>query len=386
MGRVLLAGGGTAGHVTPALAVAAALQAAQPGLEVEFVGTAAGLESRLVPSAGFRLHHVPAAPFRREVSLDTLRLPFVVWGAARRARHLLVEREAAVACVFGGYVSGPLALAARLEGIPLVLHEQNAVPGLANRIASRWATAVAVSVATARHRFPYAERVEVTGNPVRADLAGADLTGLRGEALESFGLRRGRPTLLVFGGSLGAARLNDAVLDAAPRWGDPEAIQVLHVTGQRDHERVAAAWEASSAGVHAVCVAFVERMELAYAAADVVLCRSGASTVAELAVAGLPGVLVPYPHGAADEQAANARALSERGGALLVPDSDLDGARLVAEVQPLLADPQRLSTMAAAARSVGRPDAADRLARLILDAAANGLPGSRASVREDGPP
>ena len=383
--RILLAGGGTGGHVTPALATAEALRATAPDSDVAFVGTARGLEGRLVPEAGWTLHTVEALPFRRKVSPSTLRVPIAVLRAARRVQHIIDDHGVVAACVFGGYVSGPLALAARRTRIPLVLHEQNAVPGLANRIAARWASAIAVSVPAAADAFRQRDRVVFTGNPVRADLSALDREGLRAEAAAAFGLDPGRRTLLVFGGSLGARSLNDAVLDAAQRWTRPEALQVLHAAGKRDYDRVAAAWaDEEGPPLRVRCVPFLERMDLAYALADVALCRAGASTIAELAVAGVPSVLVPYPHAAADEQTANAAALADAGAASLIHDGELDGAALVAAAEPVLLDEGRRATMAQAARDVGRPDAAQRLAALVLAAAEKRLPDIMATMRDDG--
>jgi UDP-N-acetylglucosamine--N-acetylmuramyl-(pentapeptide) pyrophosphoryl-undecaprenol N-acetylglucosamine transferase len=379
--RILLTGGGTGGHVTPALATAHALRRLRPDVEVEFAGTADKLEATMVPADGWPFHVVAARPLRRQLTPANLAVPFVVAQAASQARRLIRERGVVAACTFGGYTSGPLALGARLAGVPLVLHEQNAVPGLANRIAARWARTVAVSVPGVEGAFPHPDRVVFTGNPVRADLAEADLAALRGEAAAAFDLDPDRPTLLVFGGSLGARRINDAVVGAAAHL--PAEVQVLHAAGKGDADRVAAAWTA--AGDRPVrCVPFLERMDLAYALADLVLCRSGASTIAELTACGLPSVLVPYPHAAADEQTANARALTDAGGAVLVPDAELDADRLVAVAAPILADPERRRTMGEAARGQGRPEAADAVARAILTAA--GLPADGAAVRHDGGP
>lgn len=372
--RVMLGGGGTAGHVTPALATAEALRALRPDLEVEFAGSAKGLEARIVPAEGWPFHEIVAAPVRRGRSLGALRanasVPFVVVGAARRLARLLRAREVGAVCTFGGYVSGPLALAARLAGIPLVLHEQNAIPGLANRIAARWARTVAVSVPGVEGRFPHPERVVLTGNPVRTSLAPAELPALRAAAVERFGLDPGRRTLLAFGGSLGARRLNDALLAAAASWPDADGVQVLHATGRDDYERVEAGWRDASprSALRVHCVPFIERMDLAYAVADLVLCRSGASTIAELTVLGLPSVLVPYPHAAAGEQHANALALAERDAAVLVPDEDMDGPWVAGHLAPLLADGARRARMSAAARALGRPAAATEVATLVLAA------------------
>ncbi len=391
--RILLAGGGTAGHVTPALATAEALRAARPDVVVEFVGTAAGLESRLVPAAGWTLHAVPAAPLRRQRLATAARVPVVVLRAARRVAGLIRERGVVAACGFGGYVSGPLALGAWLARVPLVVHEQNAAPGVANRVAARWARTVAVSVPGTAAAFAHPTRVVVTGNPVRAELvAGGDDRARRDAACHSLGLDPRRRTLLAFGGSLGARRINDALLAAAPRWSAPDRLQLLHATGTRDHDRVAAAWRDTAGRLRVVCEPFLERMDLAYAAADVAVCRAGASTIAELTVSGLPSVLVPYPHAAADEQTANAHALVTAGAATLVADRDLDGPALVAATEPLLCDDARRAAAATAARGLGRPDAANRLAAVVLAAAGldGGAGGGRTAASGDrsggGPP
>lgn len=368
--RILLTGGGTGGHIIPALATAHALRRLRPDVEVEFAGTAERMEARLVPADGWPFHEIEARPLRRELTAANLAVPAVVVRAALRLRRLIDERGVVAACVFGGYTSGPLAVGARLAGIPLVLHEQNAVPGLANRIAARWARTVAVSVPGVSEAFPHPDRVVFTGNPVRDDLADADLDALRGRAAEAFGLDPERRTLLVFGGSLGAARINDAVLGAGPRLDAPEGVQILHAAGARDAARVARAWEEMGRdGLPVHCVPFLDRMDLAYALADVVVCRSGASTIAELTACGIPSVLVPYPHAAADEQTANARALTEAGAGLLLPDAELDADRLLAAVGPILADRDRRRSMGEAARALGRPDAAARVAGAILRAA-----------------
>ena len=363
--RVVLAGGGTAGHVTPALATAAELR--RRGAQVTFVGTSRGLEATMVPAAGFELQPVAAAALRGRGAIARAGVPLTVGRAALGLAGHLRRDKVDVACVFGGYVSGPLAAAALLARVPLVIHEQNAVPGLANRIASRWARTVAASVPGTEQAFAHPERVVTTGNPVRAGLS-ADRSGLRDEALAAFGLEPDRRTLLAFGGSLGAERINDALL--AARWQQPQHVQVLHVTGAGQHERVAAAWrQRAGDGPNVCCVAFVDRMELAYAVADLALCRAGASTLAELTVVGLPSILVPYPHAAADEQTANARALADAGAAVVLADDHLDGTSLVQAAEPLLADAPRLRAMADAARNLGRPQAAAAVADEVVRAA-----------------
>jgi UDP-N-acetylglucosamine--N-acetylmuramyl-(pentapeptide) pyrophosphoryl-undecaprenol N-acetylglucosamine transferase len=270
----------------------------------------------------------------------------------------------------GGYVTLPVAIAARLEGVPVVLHEQNAVPGIANRLAARVASRIAVGVNAAAAGFP-PDRTTVVGNPVRPELARLDRAALRDEAVAAFGLDPARRTLFVFGGSQGARRINQAVIEATAHWPDPAAVQILHACGRRDEADVRAAWAAADPdgrGLLVKIVPFVDRMDLAYAAADLAMTRAGAITVAELTAAGMPAVMVPLPHATADHQAANARAVAAGGGAVVADDATLDGPAVVAAAAPLLADPDRLAAMAAAMRAQAHPAAAEELAALVVEA------------------
>lgn len=368
--RVLVAGGGTAGHVFPALAVARALTDAAPDVEPVFIGVPDRLEAELVPAAGFRLHHVDAVSIPRRLSPRLLRVPSAVRAAVRRCEAIAEEEGALGVVTFGGYVSFPVSRAASRRGLPLVIHEQNAVPGLANRVSGRWADRIAVTVPGSADAFRHAERTAVTGNPVRDEVLELDRTARRAAARERFGLRPDLPTVLVFGGSQGARRLNRAIIDAQHRWATGE-LQILHATGRNLFDESATAWERARAnapgGPPSRLVDFIETMADAYAAADVVVCRAGATSIAELTVLGIPAVLVPYPHATGDHQTRNAEALARAGGAIAIADDDLDGARLVAAVEPLLTDPERHATVAAAARAFGRPDAAANVARLLLD-------------------
>ena len=365
--RVLIAGGGTAGHVFPALAVARELRRLAD-VEPVFVGVDDRLEARLVPEAGFELHTVAAVPVPRRPSPALLRLPGAVWASVGQCERIIDEVGATAVVTFGGYVSFPLSWAAGRRGLPLVVHEQNSVPGLANRVGSRWASRIAVSFPGSADRFRRRERCAVTGNPVRDDMLALDRDARRAEARERFGLAVDRPTLLVFGGSQGARSLNRAVIDAYPRWGDAD-VQILHAAGQALYGETATAWEqarAGASGPRVRLVDFIEDMGDAYAAADVVLCRSGATSIAELTVLGLPAVLVPYPHATGDHQRHNAEALERIGAARMIADEALDGQRLIDEVLPLLTDAEQHAEVAAAARAFGRPDAAANVARLVL--------------------
>jgi UDP-N-acetylglucosamine--N-acetylmuramyl-(pentapeptide) pyrophosphoryl-undecaprenol N-acetylglucosamine transferase len=368
--RVLFAAGGTGGHVYPALATAAALARRHPDVDIGFVGTEGRFEARAVPQAGWPLLTVDAVPYARRVSPELLRMPLVLGRATRTVRRAIRDRDVRAAAVFGGYVAVPLVLAARSMRLPIVVHEQNSVPGMANRLAARWAVSVAASFPVSAGRFPHPSRVVVTGNPVRPGFAAIDRATERDRALERFGLERSRRTLLAFGGSQGARRLNEALVAATARWAQPAATQILHVAGRSGFDAARAAWTAARLDDLLVrCVPFVEDMEAAYAAADVALSRAGASTLAELTLLGLPSVLVPFPHATEDHQTANARDLAAAGGALVVADADLDGARLVGAVEPLLHDADARARMSAAAAAFARPQAADDVAALIARAA-----------------
>lgn len=368
---VLVAGGGTAGHVFPSVAVAAELQRLDPGLTPLFVGTRDRLEGRLVPAAGYELHHIDVLPLPRRPTPKLLKVPGALRASVREVERLCLERDVKAVVTFGGYVSLPAAWAAARLHLPLVVHEQNAIPGLANRLAARWADRIAVSFPGSRHRFRRQEIVAVTGNPVREELLDLDLAALRSRARAHFGLRPDVRTLFAFGGSQGSRTINGAVVDSLGHWQDPDAVQVLHSAGRGLFDETAAALErarnAAGGGPKVRLVDFIDEMGLAFAASDAVVCRAGATSIAELTVLGLPSLLVPYPHATADHQLANALALQSVGGATVVEDDELDGERLVAAVEPWLLDPDVAATVADAARAFGRPDAARNVARLVLD-------------------
>jgi UDP-N-acetylglucosamine--N-acetylmuramyl-(pentapeptide) pyrophosphoryl-undecaprenol N-acetylglucosamine transferase len=371
--RVVIGTGGTAGHVFPALATADRLRV-RLGADVTFVGRQDGQEARLVPEAGYALETVEALPFRRRLSVAMVRAPFAALRAAGRCRRVVRGADAVLG--MGGYVSVPVALAARREGVPLIVHEQNAIPGLANRVAMRWARAAAVSFEETAARVPRRVRGVVTGNPVRDPILRVREEGssLRGEAATALDLDPGRRTLVVFGGSQGAVQLNEATVAAGRILADREDLQVLLLTGPRNHHAVAR--RVGDTGALRVRTApFLDRMELAYAAADLMVCRAGATTVAELTACAVPAILVPYPHATGRHQEANARALQRAGAAVVLPDAGADGPALADRVRTLLDRPEQLGAMARAARALGRPDAADALAELVASIAKDGWAG-----------
>ena len=358
---IVLAGGGTAGHTSPLIATAQALQALAD-VEITCVGTTKGLETRVIPEAGLALELIPPVPLPRRLTPQLLAVPGRLAGAVRAARRILAAHSASVAVGFGGYVSLPVYLAARMAGVPLVLHEGNAVPGLANRIAARFTPHVVTTFPDTR--LPHAVHL---GLPVRAGVATLDRDARRPSARKFFGLPPEGPVLLVSGGSQGARSLNRAARDAAPRL-LAAGISVLHVLGPANlsDDTVAVADPLTGAGY--VPVGYVDGMETAYAAADLMLGRAGAGTVMETAMTGLPTIFVPLPHGNG-EQARNAAFLIDAGAGLLVADAELDADRLVAEAGALLGDPDRLARMSAECRRLVPADASAALAELVLDVA-----------------
>ncbi|MGI5129364.1 UDP-N-acetylglucosamine--N-acetylmuramyl-(pentapeptide) pyrophosphoryl-undecaprenol N-acetylglucosamine transferase [Pseudonocardia sp. CA-107938] len=351
---VVVAGGGSAGHIEPTLAVADAVRRLAPDARVTALGTEkGGLDTTLIPARGYPLELIPPVPLPRKPTADLLRLPGKVRAAVRRVREVLREVDADVVVGFGGFVALPAYLGARGR-VPIVVHEANARAGLANKVGARFAARVAA--ATPDTGLPGAELV---GIPLRASITGLDRAGLRAKARAEFGLPAEGPVLLAFGGSLGARTINNAVAEALPGLVDA-GIAVLHSYGK-----------AGTPGPDLpgyVARPYLDDMPLAYAAADAVLGRAGAMTVAEVSAVGLPAMYVPLPIGNG-EQALNAAPVVAKGGGLLVVDAECDGPRVLAELVPILTDPERLATMGAAARASGHAHAADRMAEIVLEVA-----------------
>jgi UDP-N-acetylglucosamine--N-acetylmuramyl-(pentapeptide) pyrophosphoryl-undecaprenol N-acetylglucosamine transferase len=355
MPKVVIAAGGTAGHVVPALAVADALRGR--GAAVEFVGGDRA-EAELVPAAGYPLHQIKVRGIPRRNPLAAARAVALALRATGRARRILRSTGADVVLGGGGYVAGPVGLAAGSLRLPLALTEADSHLGVANRLLAPLARQVFLS-------FPIEGRdgrkYAVTGRPVPHATGGLD----RAEARRRFDLPPDVPCVLVFGGSLGARRLNDAALEA---FGPAAPCSILHACGQRDHEDLRRRLDELGSPPHYRLLPYIEPFADALAAADLAVARAGGS-VLELAAAGLPAVLVPYPHATADHQTANARYMEHAGAAVVVPDAELDGPRLARETAALLGAEPRLVAMAKAARAVARPDAAERIASAVLDLA-----------------
>ena len=351
--RVLLAGGGTAGHTSPLIATADALRRLDPSVEVTCLGTARGLETRVVPEAGYPLELIPPVPLPRTLNPDLFRVPARLRAAVKATNDVLDRVRPDVVVGYGGYVSVPAYLAARRRKLPVVVHEQNSVAGYGNKLGARVASRVLVS-------FPDTKlpRAEYIGLPIRRMIATLDRGAVRAEARASFGLDE-RPTLVVTGGSQGARSLNNAVTAAAPAL-VAAGVQVLHVVGPKND------LPAAFPGYHPL--GYVDRMDHALAVADLMVCRAGANSVVEAAAVGVPAIFVPLPHGNG-EQELNARPVVEAGGALLVSDAAFTEQWLTETVPALATDVDRLAEMGAAASALVPRDADERLARIVLEAA-----------------
>jgi len=359
-GSVVLAGGGTAGHTSPLIATGLELRRLGDGVTVTALGTARGLETSVVPAAGLQLELIPPVPMPRRVGKDLALLGPRLLQAVRATAQLLRRVEADVVLGFGGYVSTPAYLAARRLGLPVVIHEQNVLPGLANKLAARLTREVYTSFP--QTSLPHARCI---GLPMRRGITDLDRAALRREARMSFELDPELPTLLVSGGSQGALRINTAVAGAWPELLG-SGIQVLHVLGPKNLvPGIAWSVDQGSGAVYQP-VAYVAQMERAYAAADLMLARSGANTVLETAAVGLPAIFVPYPHGNG-EQALNAELVVNVGGGILLADRDCTSTWVAQEIPVLFAHPDRLAGMSQALASVARLDAATVLASRVLE-------------------
>lgn len=359
-GKVMVMAGGTGGHVFPALAVARALQN-EYNAEIVWMGTAAGLEARVIPAAGIATEWIPVAGLRGKGALSWLTAPFRVLRAVSSALSVMRRHRPRLVIGMGGFASGPGGLAARLLRLPLVVHEQNAVAGLTNRMLAVVATRVLEAFP---NTFPASRKALCVGNPVRADILALAAPKAR------FAERTGPIRLLVIGGSLGAMSLNKRLPVALQKLSADQRPQVWHQAGRTlDVATEAYAGLAQEMGDKLRLVEFIEDMAEAYAWADVVVCRAGALTVAELAAVGLPALLVPFPHAVDDHQTRNGQYLVDAGAAQIMQESDMDDASLTAALASLLVDRQQLLTMAEAARSCAWPRATQEIVAHCLAAA-----------------
>ncbi len=361
---LVFAAGGTGGHLFPAIAVAEEIRRRRPDAVITFIGARGKIEERVVPAHGFPFTGIRISGLQRRFSLTTALFPLILAGALCRAFLLLRKLRPRVVVGTGGYVCAPVVIMAQVLGIPTLVQEQNSVPGITTRLLARRATEVHLTFEGSRRYFHRQENLHVSGNPTRAVLGSAT----RSEGAAFFGLDPARKTVLLFGGSQGAESLNAAMLSLAPALAG-EGIQIVWQTGMHDFERIRNAMRPVERVVRVF--AFIDRMEMAYATADLAVCRAGASTIAELTRLGIPAVYVPFPFAAADHQTENARAAAEAGAAILVADRETAG-QLPSAIRWLLGDTGRLTAMAEAARGLGRPGATGALAEAVMRYARGG--------------
>lgn len=376
--RFLLAGGGTGGHIYPALSIGRELLARFPDAEILFVGGRRGLEGDLVPKAGFEFRAITVSGFERKLSLDTVATAGRAVAGLFQSIAIVRKFRPNVAVGTGGYASGPVMLAAAMMGVPVVIHEQNVVPGATNRLLSRWAKTVALSWDESKKYLARPERSVLTGNPIRPEI----MTAEREESAASFGLDPRHPTVLAFGGSQGARKINTAFIGALPSLVAQHKAQFMLATGSDKFEesmdlatRLGLRATISSDGIgrsdsgDIIIMPYIYNMPQALACADLVICRAGAITIAELAARGVPALLIPHPHVPDNVQEKNARAMEARGAARVILDGDLDPAVLESEIGSLLSRASALREMAEAARGVGQPDAVRKVADCVVRAA-----------------
>lgn len=355
--HIVFAGGGTGGHLYPAIAIADEIRRIRQDAAITFVGTKKKIESRVVPGRGYDFETIWISGFRRKLTFENLLFPLKVVVALLQSYILIRRLNPAVVVGTGGYVCGPVVYVASLLRIPTVIQEQNSFPGVTTRLLASRATEVHLAFESSAKFLRRKDNIKISGNPVRSTLGNET----REEASTFFGLDHTQKTVLVFGGSLGAKSINDAMIQNH-REIIEQGVQVIWQTGDGDYERVCGSVaEAKEMKI----LRFIERMEFAYATCDLAVCRAGATTLAELTLAGVPSVLVPYPFAAADHQTENAKVMVESGASVLLKDDAVSG-KLFETVTALLRDETQLSVMAENARSLGKPGAASSIARAVL--------------------
>ncbi|HWR56141.1 MAG TPA: undecaprenyldiphospho-muramoylpentapeptide beta-N-acetylglucosaminyltransferase [Negativicutes bacterium] len=364
--KVLLAGGGTGGHIYPAVTIARGLQAAQPDCEILFVGTRQGLEADIIPKEGFAFRAIDVQGMQRKLSWDTLRTIGKMLKGLVQSRRIIRSFQPDVVIGTGGYVCGPVVLLASLLRIPTVIQEQNVIPGVTNKLLARLVKLVLVGFPEAAKFFPRGAVIAAPGNPVRTEIIDAR----KDEGLRAFALDPAKHTILVAGGSRGARTINEAMLQVYRDFAGDRNVQILHVTGTGEYESLKA--KAQQNGIdcgengNIILVPYLYNMPAALAAADLIVYRAGAVGLAEITVRGLPAILIPYPYAAENHQEYNARLLAEKGAAVVITDKELTGETLSRTISRLLSEPGKLTQMSAASRALGRPRATVDIVESIL--------------------
>ncbi|MBP2653092.1 MAG: murG [Firmicutes bacterium] len=366
--RIIISGGGTGGHIYPAVTIAKAIQGLVDSSEILFVGTKKGMEADIVPKEGFDFAGIESRGFERRLSMDTVYTVLSTLKGIGQSFKIIRRFKPDVVIGTGGYVCGPVLLAACLLGIPAMIQEQNVVPGVTNKILSRLVKKVAVGYSDAAKFFgKQVDKVVVTGNPVRSDV----LSATREEGLKAFKLNEDKLTLLVSGGSRGARTINQAMVEVCRRFAGRSDIQVLHVTGQSEYNNMVSSVKQLGIDVaktgNISIVPYLYNMPLALAAADIAIFRAGAIGLAELTARGIPSVLVPYPYAAENHQEFNAMVLEKCGAAIVIKDAELTGDILAEVIEQLVNNKAELSAMAQSSKKMGQPDAAVAIARMAIE-------------------
>lgn len=366
--KIIVSGGGTGGHIYPAVTLIRTIQQKAPGTDILYVGTEAGLEADIIPKEGLPFTTVNIRGFRRQITPDNLVRAGQAFGGVIKAMGIVRRFKPDAVVGTGGYVCGPILMAASLMHVPTLIQEQNVVPGITNKILSKFVTKIAIGTREAAASFP-AEKVVFTGNPIRAEV----LSATREAALREFGLNPARKTVLVSGGSRGARSINRAMVGVLRHYASHPKVQILHVTGKAEYEdvrqRIGQAGIDLESTPNLLVQPYLYNMPLAMAAADLAVFRAGAIGIAELTARGIPSVLVPYPYAAANHQECNARAIADAGAARMILDRELTSERLLSVMAELLSEDAKLVRMARASRELGRPQAAGMIADMILELA-----------------
>ena len=364
--RIIMSGGGTGGHIYPAITIIRAIQKKVQSCEVLFIGTQEGLESDIIPKEGFKLSTIDVRGFERRLSVHNVLTIVKTIGSVWQAREIILKFKPDIVIGTGGYVCGPVLLAASLMGIPTMIQEQNVIPGITNKILARFVDKIAVGYAEAKANFSYKEKVFVSGNPIRSEV----ILATRDESITALDLDPAKRTILISGGSRGARSINQAMLQVHQQFAGRQDIQLLHVTGQSEYNGIVGKLkqcciDTVKAG-NIIIKPYLYNMPQALAAADIAVFRAGAVGLAELTARGIPSILVPYPFAAENHQEFNARVMEKQGAAVVIRDAELNGARLVEVLTELVSSPQKLAAMAAASKNIGCPEAAERIAQMAL--------------------
>ncbi|CDN26188.1 undecaprenyldiphospho-muramoylpentapeptide beta-N-acetylglucosaminyltransferase [Limosilactobacillus fermentum] len=364
--RLMVSGGGTGGHIYPALALIERLKQVEPDTEVLYVGAKRGLETKIVPQAGYRLETMEVQGFRRSLSLENVKTVYLFLKAVAQAKKLIRDFRPDVVLGTGGYVSGAVLYAAAKLGVPTVIHEQNSVVGVTNKFLARYVNEVAIAFEAARSQFAKSS-VTMTGNPRAQQVAQRTNSAY---SWTEDGLKDGVPTIMIFGGSQGAPRINKAVVEALPSFNE-QPYQVIFATGQKRYDDVMRALAGQPIGDNVKVVPYIEDMPDKLPHVDALVSRAGATTIAEVTALGIPTILIPSPYVTANHQVKNAEALVKKGAALMILEDQLDGRSLITQANHLMNDAAVRQKMAANSKAVGHPDASDQLIAVLKKAIAD---------------